>query len=288
MATAKTEIIESLFDSRWTGDSMRVSRQVVTLEEVSAAIKDYNLRNPRRGLSDRNPANFFKDFIRSTRSANRNWPKTVFEGGYSGRQVTGGGVCFEYILVPAGQVVPFPEAVVPAPTSRTPTHRIETASLPLASRRLGREDEPWLIQVLVRLRVIETHLALFSSRRIVQVDHLQMSVKLAGSEIDAMFLAIEEAPDGSSREVVVTCEAKGLRDDLLEDQIIRQVQAVYKMPRIKQNVVIPMGVKALGPSRVQVVEFGIVRRDEELSLVSLDVVSEAVYEFVPAVPGVGK
>ena len=99
---------------------------------------------------------------------------------------------------------------------------MESVSLPLASRRLGRGDEPWLIQVVARLRVVESHFSLVSRRSVRQLDLLQLNVKLSGTEIDALFLAQEEVAPGVFEEVIVTCEAKGIRDDILEDQILKQ------------------------------------------------------------------
>lgn len=255
MSSAKPEVIERLFEKRWQPATRSLTQTLVTLNEVSEALREHNAAVPSRTLSDRNPANFFKDFIRNKQAANRNWPASVLGRGYTARQVTGGNACFEFV--------------------------------PLASRRLGRSDEPWLIQVLVRLRVIETHLSLFSRRSILQVDHLQMSVKLARSEIDALFLAIEESGPGATREVIVSCEAKGRRDDILEDQVLRQVQAVFRMAGVTQDLALPIVVKTLGPSEIHVVEFEAVSRKDAEDLKSLVVASEAVYELVPPVPGIG-
>jgi hypothetical protein len=58
---------------------------------------------------------------------------------------------------------------------------------------------------------------------------------------------------------------------------------------VTQDVVIPMAVKAFAPSKVHVVEFEAVLRQSvpTLSIDSLQVASEAVYELVPPVPGIG-
>ena len=278
-----------MFEARWNSQTGVLSNPLVTLTDVSTAIRQYNTEHASgRQLSDRNPANFFKDFIRNKSRANQNWPDVVFRAGYTGRQVTGGNACFEFVRLTPGQSTPFPLNVVPPPGPNTPLHRIESASLPLASRRLGRSDEPWLVQVLVRLRVIETHLSLFSARRILQIDHLQMSVKLAKSEIDALFLAIEETADGGTRELIVSCEAKGRRDDILEDQVLRQVAAVLGMSGVTQSMVLPIVIKALGPSEVHVIEFDAISRSDADAQQSLSVASEARYQFVPSVPGIGK
>lgn len=290
LPSEKTKIIEKLFKRRWNPKTKKLSNPVVTLQDVSDAIVSFNRSQPAGGkrVSTRNPANFFKDFIRNKKRANSDWSPYVLKAGYTARQVTGSGRCFEFISLPPKQTEPFPPALLP--TAATPIHRIESASLPVASRRLGRAEETWIIQVAVKLRVIEAHLTLFSSRRdkIVQVDHLQISAKI-GPEIDALFLAVE---DGQGRpevesEAIVSCEAKGLRDDLLEDQILQQVRALFKLKTVPQDVVIPIGIKVVGPSRLYVVEFQAVKRAEAEGLTSLSVASDAIYELTPPVPGIG-
>ena len=286
----KTQIVESVFNARWDQRTRTVSDRIVTLEQVADAIRRYNSAHPESKLSDRNPANFFKDFIRNRNRANANWPASVFKRGYTARQLTGSNECFEFVPLALGQTEPFPN-LIPAPTELTPRCRIESVSLPLASRRLGRRDEAWLIQVLVRLRVIETHLALFSKRKLVQIDHLQMSVKLQEAEIDALFLATESeesAAPGNTREVIVSCEAKGLRDDVLQDQILRQVQTVFRMPGLRQDLVLPIAVKAIGRSAVRVIEFDVVARADVAASDSLSIVSDGIYELVPPIPGIGE
>lgn len=256
---------------------------MVTLEEVSTAIQANNLAHSNlRPMSTKNPANFFKDFIRKQARGNANWPRRVFEAGYTAVQVTSEGRCFEFIPVVPGQRVAFALEVVPSPNDKTPHFKIESLSLPLASRRLGRTDEPWLVQVLVRLRVLETHLAICSKRRIIQLDHLQTNVKLSGAEIDALFLATEQ----NQEEIIVCCEAKSKRDDVITSQILGEVRALFRTP-ITQNLILPMAVKALAPSRIYVIEFEAVPRKDIDRKKSLAVASTALYEFVPAVPGIG-
>jgi len=275
-----------LFEQRWDEDRGALRRSEVSLSDVSRAIRAVNPSLPQhRRLSDRNPANFFKDFIRNRASANSNWPASILERGYTARQTTGEGQCFEFVPLAEGQTEPFPR-LVPEPCNSTARHRIESASLPLASRKLGRTDEPWLIQVAVRLRLIQTHLALFSPREILQVDHLQMSVKLRRTEIDAVFLAVEQVED-AHREVLVTCEAKTGRDDILPDQVLEQVRAVFDQRAITQNTVIPLAMKTVGSSEVYVVEFEPVSRAEIDAASELTVASAAIYELSPTVPGIG-
>ncbi len=287
MATTKTLVIRRIFDARYDPESGEIANPIVTLEEVTEAIREGNAELSRsQQLSARNPANFFKDFIRNTARANENWPNEVLEKGYTAKQRTGGNACFEFVALKREQAVPFPPTV-PVITEVTPRHRIQSASLPLASRRLGRNDEPWLIQVATRLRIIETHLTLESGIDILHIDHLQMSVKLRHSEIDAIFLAVEDLGETRLREILVTCEAKTRADDILPDQILAQVKAVFGQPRLDQELVLPIAIKAIGESQVYLVEFETVRRGEAESVMELSVATSAVYELVPAVPGIG-
>ena len=275
----KTEVIARLFAARWDESSGTLSRAQVTLTEVQTAIQEVNAAHPdKTPLSDKNPANFLKDIVRNRNSANRHWPATVLTHGYTGEQRVGGGYSFEFIRIEEGQTLPFPAANAFGPTALTPRHEVESISLPLASRRLGRDDEPWLIQVLVRQRVLETHFSLHSPLRIVQFDHLQMGVKLNRTEIDALFLAIEklDPPGGGYDEIIVTCEAKGLRDDILPRQIKEQVKAVFRLHGVTQERAIPVAVKAIGTSEVYVVEFQPIAKSEALDEISLVLASEAM------------
>jgi hypothetical protein len=289
MASRKTPVIEALFNARWNATTNSLSNPLVTLQDVEAAIQTYN-QTAQSGsqLSTGNLANFFKDFIRKKDSANGNWPTTVLHRGYTARQVTGANRCFEFVQLAAGQTVPFPLTAIPAPTASTPRRQVESVSMPLASRRLGRTDESWLLQVVVRLRVLETHLSLVSGRHVVQMDLLQLGVKLSGTEIDALFLVVEEDRTTNPPtlvEVLVTCEAKPARDDILEDQVLAQAQAVFLMQAVTQNAVVPMAVKTVGLSEIHVVEFGPVTRAAPATT-SLTIASQAVYELVPPVPGI--
>ncbi len=95
-----------------------------------------------------------------------------------------------------------------------------------------------------------------------QVDHLQMSVKQRKTEIDALFLVIEQDAEGRTHEIILCCEAKGRRDDILEGQALRQAKAVFKMEGVTQDTVIPIVAKAFAPSTIYIVEFAAVRRED--------------------------
>ena len=79
MASAKTAIIQRLFEDRLQADGS-LSNPLVTLADVSAAIVAHNTRTG-DAMSTRNPANFFKDFIRVRKTANLNWPSSIFAAG---------------------------------------------------------------------------------------------------------------------------------------------------------------------------------------------------------------
>lgn len=281
MASPKSEIIEALFQMVYDRQTDQLTRSVITLEDVSAAIAASNASGGKQ-LSTKNPANFLKDIVRKRKSANAIWPQAVFQRGYTGRQVTGAGLCFEFVPIAAGQSEPFPADMDLAPDATTLKFECESVSLPIAARRLGRRDEPWLIQVVTKLGIVQSHFALASKRRVLQVDLLQLNVKLNRTEIDALFLAIEE---GGS-ETIVTCEAKGLHEDILAEQVFRQATAPFQMKTITQETVVPIAVKIVGESEVLVVEFAALQRSSYHHVSRLDVVTKSLFRIRPPVPGI--
>lgn len=282
MPTYKTSIIEKFFRERYDEESKTLKNPVVSLEEVKAAIAARNLAETATD-SDKNPANFIKDFMRNVDAANENWPVYVREQGYRCRHRTGKGAHFEFVRIPDDRLLPFKKFV---PSDKTISHKIQSVSLPLASRRLGRRDEPWMIQVITRLKIVESHFSLSSGRAMRQLDLLQMSVKLSGTEIDALFLAHEEIEKGKYEETIVTCEAKVGRDDILEDQILRQAQAPFKMKTIDQDQVIPIAIKCVAPSVIYICEFEALTRANHATTDALVVAHESLFEIKPSVPGI--
>lgn len=281
--SAKTRIIERIFRSRWNASTRKLSDALVTLRQVSDAIRED--RKAGGKLSDRNPANFFKDFIRNRRRANENWPKYVLKAGHTGRQRTGKGRCFEFVPLAPGQVLPFSLDLIPDPDDSVLVIEIPTVNIPIASRRLGRPDEAWLVQVLVRLRVIETHLALVSKANILQLEHLQTNIKLSAAEVDALFLAVE-GRNGDTNEFMITLEAKGRNDDILEGQILDQVRATFRI--VDHDLILPMAAKAFAPSKIHVVEFNKITRRDADAAERLGIASRAVYRLKPSIPGIGE
>jgi hypothetical protein len=286
--TYKTEIILHLFKKRWNRETRELRDPVVYSNEIRQEHADYRRRR-NQDVEVTNVPAFMKDLLRKRSRANTNWPREVFEAGYTARQVTGRGRVFEFIPVQQGQTEPFPSTAPTPPPDAIP-HRISSVSLPLASRRLGRTDEPWLVQVSVRLHLVETYFALFSKRcsAIRQVDHLQNALKLRRTEIDALFLGIEELPDGTLDEFIITCEAKRVGEDIIAEQVLQQVRAVFSLSNITQKLAVPLALKSIGPSLIHIVEYDAVSREDAESIEALAIVDQALFELVPPVPGIGK
>ncbi len=276
----KTEVFEKIFEALWDDKKKVLKRTVVMRDEVGDHIRAYNKRHGTDHKGAGNPSNFVKDFIRKRASFNRNWPTSILKKGFTMKQVTGKGRCFEFIPLAPGQTQAAPGTAIPVPSGSP--HLIQSLSLPLATRRLGRRDEPWLTQVAVRLRLLETHFAVGSAVDLVNIDHLQMNIKLAKTEVDSLYLG---TLTGGS-EAIITCEAKGKADDILVDQIVQQARAVFSLPAIDQPEVIPTAIKVVGNSRVQFVEFDRVPRSRGGTLKTLTIAQNALYEFFPPVEGI--
>lgn len=282
----KPEVIEKLFEAKWDPTTGMLREHVVTLEEVQRAILEYNAAHPdRKPVSARNPANFIKDIERRRRTAVNHWPRSVADKGYSAVQETGGNACFRFVKLAPGAAPFGGEAFINPPPLELSPIVVESLSLPLASKQLGRRDEPWLVQVLVRLRVIETHFAVTSESYVVQIDHLQMNVKLAQAEVDALFLAHIQRPGQGVTQAIVSCEAKSKDEDVIESQIVRQVQMVAKLRGVTQELIIPIVVKSLGGGKVHIVEFEPVNKADAQRLTNVKLLNQGVYHLKPSVPG---
>jgi hypothetical protein len=267
MPSAKTPIIEKLFFERYDTATGALTDPVVTLEEVSAAI-----RESAGTLSTRNPANFMKDIVRSP---NRNsvFPASVAAAGWTARQDPGDGRCFRFVPLPSGQKTAFLTAR-PDPAFVANPHDVQSLSLPPASRQFGRAHETWLTHVVTNLGVVHTHIALNSPVELLGLELLQSNVELGQAEVDAIYLATAK----DETRFLVSCEMKGPREVLDEDQIERGARRVAETSG--GATVLPLGVKALSGGLIWVVEF-----DKALS--PLAKVSEGVYRLSPAVPGIG-
>jgi len=150
--SAKTKVIEHLFMSHWDAASGQLTKTVMTMQDVLQAIEHCN-RSFGTNLSRSNPANFMKDIVRGA-APSTHWPQ---------------GDVFEFVPYPPGCTEPF--ADVRRPTDSTIRHKVESASMSLEAKRLGRADEAWSIQTAVKLRIVETHLAIYSQLPVVEVSH---------------------------------------------------------------------------------------------------------------------
>jgi hypothetical protein len=274
MPSQKTAVIEHLFHERYDAATGVMANPEVSMDEVVAAIRDLGAN-----LQTNNPANFFKDIVRSPRR-NENFPASVVAAGWTAEQSIGEGMSFRFVPLPAGQITAFTD-FAPTPESLADPSPLQSLSLSLASRRLGRSDEAWLTQAASRLLLVHTHLALRSQINVLTVDLLQTNVKLGSAEIDALFLAIVD--EGTEAEALVPVEMKSRTEMLEPEQILRGAQAVKAAGAAAlandEVLVIPMGVKAYGDGVLWVVEFG-------TTFPPLTTASEATYRFVPAVPGI--
>ena len=277
MASKKTPVIEYLFFERFDEQTGEITDAEVSLDDVVRAIDETGV-----DLSKRNPANFLKDIVRMP-TRNQVFPESVVARGYTAQQHVGEGMCFQFVPLPEGQTEAFEDAVPPPDLLDAP-HVIQSVSLPLPSRRLGRSDEAWLTQVAVRLALIHTHMALMSEIPVISVDLLQTNMKLAGAEIDAAFLASVAESESIITEVLLSCEMKSVTEVLEEEQMLRGAQALAasgaKMLKLEGVPVVPLGIKAVGGGSIWIIEY-------ETEFPPLVKSSEAVYRFEPPVQGVG-
>ena len=279
MASQKTKVIEYLFRKFWDHEQNALEKTVMSLSDVSAAIRECNAIYG-GSLSDNNPANFLKDILRGT-GASRNWPDFVSEKRFTAEQRTGSGDCFEFIPFAEGQEEAFPE---PFPVnSDAPKFALQSISLPLVSKSLGRADETWHIQTAIKLGVLETHFAINADFKLLELTHLQIGIKLRSTEIDALFLGKYEE-NGEVRSALVTCEAKQAKDPFIPSQIQHQANAA--LAAMDVDVVIPTGLRAIKGTGFYLAEFKAFRRYEMAELDGLDLVSDAIYELRPPVRGI--
>ena len=269
MPSYKTDVIERLFHRRWDEGRNVLRDPVVTLEDIQAEIRLAIDRGAR--ASDKNAANFLYDIIRKP-TANMMWPSSVFKAGYTGRQLVGTGQCFEFRQTPTGCGGAVSESF--CVTSLTQRSQVQSISLPSLVRELAPSDEMAIFQIAVSLRLLETHFALRSALPMIDLTLLQMSVRFSNVTIDGLFVASLENESGRMRRALVTCEAKQQDERILEDRIIRQIQAAAQMPRGRLYCG-DRGQRAPNSS-IYVVEFEPVPTPRAQKVESLNVASTAV------------
>jgi len=295
----KTVIIEKIFDKRWNPRTRSLSNDLVTVDDLREAIDRFDKKVP-KGLKPfdarYNVYAFFKDFVRRTSSANRNWPNSVLRRGYTAQQETGGGKSFRFIKLPAGQVTAFVELATTYPRleGRECRFRIQSLSLDFETRLVGfGGHESWLMQVAVQLKLVQSHLALCSEHKFLEVADLQQNIKQGGAEIDGLYLG-RMTPDSA---MLITLEAKGRKDDILETQIAAQVNAVMKNKNIQRNLaaiagnteefyILPMAMKVIDDSVVYIAEYDAVRYQPNKLIKGVSLARESLCEMFPPVEGI--
>lgn len=282
---AKSEkpiVIEHIFDQRYDPVSDTISSDLVTSEDLYNAKAHCKSAFGLKLKVEGNPYNFMKDIVRGVNAAAM-WPDRLKKLGWSGEQVTGEGNVFRFVKVSAGSADPLSTDL--DVTSQTPVYKIQSLSLPHASKALGRSDEPWLLQVAVNLRVIETHLAVTARPQItpLEVSHLQMDLKLRKVQIDAMYLAICKLPTGPES-VLITLEAKKARQRILLEQVKRQVDAAFKSSGVER--VLPMAIKSVRGIGIYVAEFELVERANLATFTEPKLHADAVFHLLPPVLGI--
>ena len=314
--TQKKRIIRSLFAFRWLRKREGADfSPIVTLDDVQQAITRAQERWKNNGvtpLSKRNPANFFKDIVRRESTYRNAWPWSAIKRGFIGIQAKGRSrpketpkgesPCFKFVEFnssdPIGDLYQqVPTYNRPRSTDEARIFDIQTLELPVEVRRLRREDETFILQLIVRLRVIETHLGIVSKKGFESLVHLQMGLKLRNAEIDALFLGVLQSEKtrpvelSNNQRVLVALEAKGNTDDILKSQIEDQAIALFALDAFKEEVdfVVPMAAKLVAQSRLYVAEYEFIGRDalanRSPELSTLRLASEAFYDLSPAIGG---
>jgi len=196
----KPQVIERIYEQLVDPQTGVLRRSIVTNTDVVDAILWCN-RNQGTNLSEKNPANFIKDVIRG-HGASGMWPKSLHDQRIGGRQVTGDSNVFEFVPYETGQTEAFPQLFGFHEGIRT--HDLQSVSMPLASKALGRDDETYLIQVAIKLNLVETHFALYSAINVIELNHLQIGIKLRLAEIDSLYTATYLDTNGTKRQLIVT------------------------------------------------------------------------------------
>lgn len=275
----KPQVIQRIYDTLVDSNTGTLTRTVVTSTDVVEAILWCNANQGTR-LSEKNPANFIKDVIRGS-GASGMWPERLHDLRIGGRQVTGDGNVFEFIQYEEGQTEAFPQVF--GYHDGVQEHEIQSVSMPFASKALGRNDETYLIQVAIKLGLVETHFALYSDLQVIELNHLQIGIKLRLTEVDSMYSATYSDSAGEKRQLIITVEAKKRGQRILPEQIVRQVKAAFNETPV--NLVVPLALVSAGGG-IYIAEFAPVRREQSDELESLELAKEVLYKLKPPVKGI--
>ncbi|MBV6325624.1 hypothetical protein [Duganella violaceipulchra] len=280
----KTIVIKHIFDQLYDPATRTLIRSMVTATDLQDAKRYCNEFLGATIKLDSNPFNFMKDIVRG-KAAAKIWPDRVRQLGFVGEQRTGGGQIFEFVPVVQGTSESF--EIDFRPTDDTPSYQVQSLSLPLASKALGRTDESWLLQVAVNLRIIETHFAVGENRQIeaLELNHLQMDIKLRKVQIDALYYVRHTpnltAPSGAA---LITVEAKQGNQRILTEQIARQVKAAFEST--SNDLIIPTAIAAIRGKGMYVVEFKAVHRSDIATFEAPVFHRDAMLVLRPAVQGI--
>lgn len=269
----KTKVIEHLFLQRHDPAANSVTPDLVTFADLAAAItaSGANLRTA-------NLANFWKDIIRS--KPENYWPAAVLAAGWTGEDAAGqqDQASFRFVPLPAGQTTAFATPLAPSPAALAAPVTVQSLSMPIATKALGRSDENWVTQVAARLAVVETHFAVHSARTVAEVVFLQTGVKLRGGEVDAAYKIV----DTVDKTWLVSAEVKSLNEQLWPAQVLRAAQALAATAAAQTCAgVIPFGLKLVGASTLWTVEFDPVTA----ASTALTVATDGIVVLAPAVQG---
>ena len=220
----KPAVFLKLFKARYDPAAKTLRDPLVSLREVKSALGTMAAAGETK-LSDANAANFIKDYLRSsTRSAN--WPPEILAAGYTAKQRTGEGQCFEFVALAPGED-PFPDDFLP--TGDEPTFIAQTLSLPVTTRDIVRKDEQSVAQIAVKLHVLEHFLASSPKANgwgVREITHLQNNVKLSSSEIDSLYQVVAHTDRGTEIGAVAV-EVK-IGDPIIAEQIEKQALAILQ------------------------------------------------------------
>ena len=293
LLTDKPSVVEHLFSARYDPVTKTIGNPIVNSDDLVAAIEHCN-KVFGKSLSTKNPANFLKDYLRSPKR-NESWPASLVAAGFTARQKYRKKRVFAF--VPFVGTEPFPDPFVLGKDATE--HIVEAISLPSDARALGRTDEAWLIQVCVHQRVLQTHFGLYSGLDVVDMFHLQNSVK-ATPEIDAIFLMTYRVA-GKILKALVTLEAKR-NEPILADQIRAQVayianQCSVRAPLRDVSMIVPVAgrgeardskrviaVFAMEPISVATATDAYAKETEHL--LPMVIKSRVAYRFQPKVSGI--
>lgn len=274
MPSKKTDVIRHLFFQRFNEKTAELSADLVTFSDIRRAIGETGAN-----LSTANLANFWKDLTRQ--NPGRSWPPEVQAAGFAAVDAAGdgeGGV-FRFVPLLKGEQVPFPAPLTPAPALLKQALVVQSLSMPVATKGLGRRDESWLAQVSNRLNVVEAHFARFSRREVTEITFLQTGIKLRVGEIDAAY-AVEE----SNASYLLSVEAKGRSEQIWPPQVLRAARALSETTVGRENDgVIPFAIHVVEPSIIHTIEFEPVSTELEGGLVES---SQGVIQLVPPVKGI--